>query len=135
MTEIGTPVRRREDYRFLTGQGTYTQLGPTSVYTYNALGYDTHNHLLYAMASDNTLLQIDSSGNVTPLVSVPGPVEDALLIRFPGILFVGWAPPTSKVLVGGAHPTQIKTGKRIIVQSHYFEIYNIIMSEIKNLKT
>jgi aerobic carbon-monoxide dehydrogenase large subunit len=24
MTEIGTPVRRREDYRFLTGQGTYT---------------------------------------------------------------------------------------------------------------
>ena len=24
MAEIGTPVRRREDYRFLTGQGTYT---------------------------------------------------------------------------------------------------------------
>jgi carbon-monoxide dehydrogenase large subunit len=24
MTQIGTPVRRREDYRFLTGQGTYT---------------------------------------------------------------------------------------------------------------
>jgi carbon-monoxide dehydrogenase large subunit len=24
MTTIGTPVRRREDYRFLTGQGTYT---------------------------------------------------------------------------------------------------------------
>jgi carbon-monoxide dehydrogenase large subunit len=24
MPEIGTPVRRREDYRFLTGQGTYT---------------------------------------------------------------------------------------------------------------
>ncbi|HVB15335.1 MAG TPA: xanthine dehydrogenase family protein molybdopterin-binding subunit, partial [Stellaceae bacterium] len=24
MTSIGTPVRRREDYRFLTGQGTYT---------------------------------------------------------------------------------------------------------------
>jgi carbon-monoxide dehydrogenase large subunit len=24
MTEIGQPVRRREDYRFLTGQGTYT---------------------------------------------------------------------------------------------------------------
>ncbi len=24
MTEIGNPVRRREDYRFLTGQGTYT---------------------------------------------------------------------------------------------------------------
>ncbi len=24
MTAIGTPVRRREDYRFLTGQGTYT---------------------------------------------------------------------------------------------------------------
>src|SRR5580700_11985978 len=24
MTEIGSPVRRREDYRFLTGQGTYT---------------------------------------------------------------------------------------------------------------
>src|SRR5436309_14537564 len=24
MSVIGTPVRRREDYRFLTGQGTYT---------------------------------------------------------------------------------------------------------------
>ena len=24
MTTVGTPVRRREDYRFLTGQGTYT---------------------------------------------------------------------------------------------------------------
>ena len=24
MPSIGTPVRRREDYRFLTGQGTYT---------------------------------------------------------------------------------------------------------------
>src|SRR5271156_780079 len=24
MTEIGSPVRRREDYRFITGQGTYT---------------------------------------------------------------------------------------------------------------
>src|SRR6185436_14705337 len=24
MSSIGTPVRRREDYRFLTGQGTYT---------------------------------------------------------------------------------------------------------------
>src|SRR5437879_1407552 len=24
MASIGTPVRRREDYRFLTGQGTYT---------------------------------------------------------------------------------------------------------------
>ncbi len=24
MATIGTPVRRREDYRFLTGQGTYT---------------------------------------------------------------------------------------------------------------
>ena len=24
MAAIGTPVRRREDYRFLTGQGTYT---------------------------------------------------------------------------------------------------------------
>src|ERR1700682_5976168 len=24
MAEIGMPVRRREDYRFLTGQGTYT---------------------------------------------------------------------------------------------------------------
>src|SRR6516162_9166256 len=24
MTTIGTPVRRREDFRFLTGQGTYT---------------------------------------------------------------------------------------------------------------
>ena len=24
MGVIGTPVRRREDYRFLTGQGTYT---------------------------------------------------------------------------------------------------------------
>src|SRR5436853_4708056 len=24
VTTIGTPVRRKEDYRFLTGQGTYT---------------------------------------------------------------------------------------------------------------
>src|SRR3954465_12286126 len=24
MSSIGTPVRRKEDYRFLTGQGTYT---------------------------------------------------------------------------------------------------------------
>jgi len=24
VTTVGTPVRRREDFRFLTGQGTYT---------------------------------------------------------------------------------------------------------------
>ncbi|HML10566.1 MAG TPA: xanthine dehydrogenase family protein molybdopterin-binding subunit [Stellaceae bacterium] len=36
MTEIGTPVRRREDYRFLTGQGTYTDdiNRPRQVYAY-----------------------------------------------------------------------------------------------------
>ncbi|HEV2187852.1 MAG TPA: xanthine dehydrogenase family protein molybdopterin-binding subunit [Stellaceae bacterium] len=36
MTEIGTPVRRREDYRFLTGQGTYTDdiNRPGQLYTY-----------------------------------------------------------------------------------------------------
>ncbi len=35
------------------------------------------------------------------------------VIRFPEIVFVGWAPPTIKNLVGGADPTQIKTGKRV----------------------
>jgi hypothetical protein len=39
------------------------------------------------------------------------------LIRFPEIVFVGWAPPTSKVPVGGAHPTQIKPGKRMTIQN------------------
>ena len=36
MTEIGTPVRRREDYRFLTGQGTYTDdiNRPRQLYAY-----------------------------------------------------------------------------------------------------
>jgi aerobic carbon-monoxide dehydrogenase large subunit len=36
MTEIGTPVRRREDYRFLTGQGTYTDdiNRPNQLYAY-----------------------------------------------------------------------------------------------------
>src|SRR5271166_3196469 len=36
MTVIGTPVRRREDYRFLTGQGTYTDdiNRPGQVYAY-----------------------------------------------------------------------------------------------------
>ncbi|HVC56164.1 MAG TPA: xanthine dehydrogenase family protein molybdopterin-binding subunit [Stellaceae bacterium] len=36
MTAIGTPVRRREDYRFLTGQGTYTDdiNRPGQVYAY-----------------------------------------------------------------------------------------------------
>ena len=36
MAEIGTPVRRREDYRFLTGQGTYTDdiNRPRQLYAY-----------------------------------------------------------------------------------------------------
>jgi carbon-monoxide dehydrogenase large subunit len=36
MTEIGTPVRRREDYRFITGQGTYTDdiNRPRQLYAY-----------------------------------------------------------------------------------------------------
>src|SRR3954447_4431470 len=36
MPEIGQPVRRREDYRFLTGQGTYTDdiNRPGQVYAY-----------------------------------------------------------------------------------------------------
>jgi len=36
MSEIGTPVRRREDYRFLTGQGTYTDdiNRPRQLYAY-----------------------------------------------------------------------------------------------------
>jgi carbon-monoxide dehydrogenase large subunit len=36
MTEIGSPVRRREDYRFLTGQGTYTDdiNRPRQLYAY-----------------------------------------------------------------------------------------------------
>jgi aerobic carbon-monoxide dehydrogenase large subunit len=36
MTTIGTPVRRREDYRFLTGQGTYTDdiNRPNQLYAY-----------------------------------------------------------------------------------------------------
>jgi carbon-monoxide dehydrogenase large subunit len=36
MTPIGTPVRRREDYRFLTGQGTYTDdiNRPRQLYAY-----------------------------------------------------------------------------------------------------
>src|ERR1700730_16900796 len=36
MSAIGTPVRRREDYRFLTGQGTYTDdiNRPGQVYAY-----------------------------------------------------------------------------------------------------
>ena len=36
MTEIGIPVRRREDYRFLTGQGTYTDdiNRPRQLYAY-----------------------------------------------------------------------------------------------------
>jgi carbon-monoxide dehydrogenase large subunit len=36
MAEIGTPVRRREDYRFLTGQGTYTDdiNRPDQLYAY-----------------------------------------------------------------------------------------------------
>jgi carbon-monoxide dehydrogenase large subunit len=36
MTTVGTPVRRREDYRFLTGQGTYTDdiNRPNQLYAY-----------------------------------------------------------------------------------------------------
>jgi carbon-monoxide dehydrogenase large subunit len=36
MTEIGSPVRRREDYRFITGQGTYTDdiNRPRQLYAY-----------------------------------------------------------------------------------------------------
>src|SRR5215469_15458063 len=36
MTEIGSPVRRREDYRFVTGQGTYTDdiNRPRQLYAY-----------------------------------------------------------------------------------------------------
>ena len=36
MTTIGTPVRRREDYRFLTRQGTYTDdiNRPNQLYAY-----------------------------------------------------------------------------------------------------
>jgi carbon-monoxide dehydrogenase large subunit len=36
MTEIGNPVRRREDYRFITGQGTYTDdiNRPRQLYAY-----------------------------------------------------------------------------------------------------
>jgi aerobic carbon-monoxide dehydrogenase large subunit len=35
MTEIGSPVRRREDYRFVTGQGTYTDdINPRQLYAY-----------------------------------------------------------------------------------------------------
>src|SRR5436309_3150083 len=40
-------------------------------------------------------------GVLYPLI---GPLE---------IVFAGWAPPTSEVLVGGARPTQARTGKRI----------------------
>jgi aerobic carbon-monoxide dehydrogenase large subunit len=36
MTTVGTPFRRREDYRFLTGQGTYTDdiNRPNQLYAY-----------------------------------------------------------------------------------------------------
>ena len=36
MTSVGTPVRRREDYRFLTGQGTYPDdiNRPNQLYAY-----------------------------------------------------------------------------------------------------
>ena len=36
MSVIGTPVRRREDYRFITGQGTYTDdiNRPRQLYAY-----------------------------------------------------------------------------------------------------
>nr|HYU11076.1 xanthine dehydrogenase family protein molybdopterin-binding subunit [Stellaceae bacterium] len=60
MTSIGTPVRRREDYRFLTGQGTYTDdiNRPGQLYAY----------ILRSPHANARLSRIDTS----PAKSAPG---------------------------------------------------------------
>jgi len=57
------------------GSGTYTQLGPTSSLSYNALGSDTQNGYLYATSSKNNLLQIDSAGDVVKLPVIGGKIQ------------------------------------------------------------
>ena len=67
MSAIGTPVRRREDYRFLTGQGTYTDDidRPGQLYAYmlrsphahaRIIGIDTSAAAAVPLASQPPLL-------------------------------------------------------------------------------
>src|SRR5215472_16079645 len=44
MSVIGTPVRRREDYRFITGQGTYTDDINRAGQLYAYILRSTHAH-------------------------------------------------------------------------------------------
>src|ERR1700732_5459068 len=60
MSVIGTPVRRREDYRFLTGQGTYTD-------DINRPG-QLHAYILRSPHANAQITGIDASG----AASAPG---------------------------------------------------------------
>src|SRR3984893_3491272 len=59
MSVIGTPVRRREDYRFLTGQGTYTDdiNRPGQLYAY----------ILRSPHASAQITSIDASGAAATL--------------------------------------------------------------------
>src|SRR5437763_10181595 len=62
MSSIGTPVRRREDYRFLTGQGTYTD-------DINRPG-QLHAYILRSPHANARITGID----ISPAASAPGVV-------------------------------------------------------------
>ena len=58
MGVIGTPVRRREDYRFLTGQGTYTD-------DINRPG-QLHAYILRSPHANARITGIDTSAAAAP---------------------------------------------------------------------
>src|SRR5438874_3519683 len=77
MSSIGTPVRRREDYRFLTGQGTYTDdiNRPGQLYAY----------ILRSPHASARLSRIDTSGAASA----------------PGVVAVFTGPDMAKDNIGG----------------------------------
>ncbi|TMK08678.1 MAG: xanthine dehydrogenase family protein molybdopterin-binding subunit, partial [Alphaproteobacteria bacterium] len=77
MPAIGAPVRRREDYRFLTGQGTYTDdiNRPGQLYAY----------ILRSPHASARLSRIDTSGAASA----------------PGVVAVFTGPDMAKDNIGG----------------------------------